>query len=70
MRAMSNHWIYTIGSKACSWSGALAAHVWPQSPCNADETWNMGVVVVSVCAVMALFAVYRRLDAWHSYYRR
>ena len=70
MRAMSFHWIYAIGSKACAWSGALAAHVWPQTPCNGVETWNMGAIVVSALGVVAVFAVYRRLDAWHNRYRR
>ena len=67
---MSYHWIYTLGANACAWTGALAAPVWPQSPCNVDETWNMGLIVVGAFAVVAVFAVYRRLDAWHSYYRR
>jgi hypothetical protein len=70
MRAMSYHWIYMIGSKACTWSGALASHVWPQPPCNVQETWNMGMVVIGIAAMLAVFAVYRRLEAWHNYYRR
>ena len=67
---MNYHWIFTLGSKVCVWTGALAAPVWPQSPCNIDEAWNMGYIVVGACAVMAVFAIYRRLDSWHSYYRR
>lgn len=67
---MDTHWIYTLGEKACAWTGALSAEVWPQAPCNGIETWNMGYIVVGGCALLALFAVYRRLEAWHSYYRR
>ena len=67
---MSYHWIYEIGAKACSWSGALAQPIWPQSPCNTNETWNMGAVVVGIFAMLALFAILRRVDAWHNYYRR
>ena len=67
---MNYHWIFTLGSKACVWTAALAAPVWPQSPCNIDETWNMGYIVVGAFAVMAVFAIYRRLDSWHSFYRR
>jgi hypothetical protein len=67
---MSSHWIYLIGSKACAWTGALAQPVWPQSPCNADEAWNMGAVIVGIFVMLALFSIIRRIDAWHNYYRR
>ena len=67
---MASHWIYTLGAKACAWSGALTANFWPQTPCNVDETWNMGYVVVGAFALLALHAVYRRANAWHNYYRR
>ncbi len=67
---MSDHWIYTLGAKTCAWTGALAASVWPQSPCNGEETWNMGLIVVGAFGLVALFAVYRRLESWNSYYRR
>jgi hypothetical protein len=66
----AHQWIYAIGDKACTWSAALAEDVWPQSPCNAAETWNTGAIIVGFVAMLALFAIIRRADAWHSYYRR
>ena len=67
---MSYHWIYSIGSKACAWSGTLAKPIWPQSPCNVDEAWSMGTIVVVVFALLAFFTIIRRADAWYNYYRR
>ena len=67
---MSSHWIYTLGSKTCFWTGTLAAQIWPQAPCNAAETWNMGLIVIGAVALLAVFTVYRRLDAWHKFYGR
>jgi hypothetical protein len=69
MPPMYSHWIFTLGSKACAWTGVLAARIWPQTPCNAEETWNMGLIIVSAIGLLAVLAVYRRLDAWHNYYR-
>jgi len=66
---MYYYWINTLGTKACVWMGALAAPVWPQAACNADETWNMGLIVVGAAVVVAAFAVYRRLNSWHNFYR-
>ena len=67
---MSHHWIFTLGSNACAWTGRIAGPIWPQTPCNAHEAVNLGLIIVSAVALLALFAVYRRLYAWHSYYRR
>jgi len=67
---MSYHWIYTLGDKTCVWSGKLVAGIWPQTPCNIDEAWSMGYVIVGVAAILAVFVIYRRLDRWHNYYRR
>jgi hypothetical protein len=67
---MSYHWIYALGTKACALTAKLAAGIWPQSPCNVDEAWNMGYIVVGGVALLAVFAVYRRVEAWHNYYRR
>ena len=67
---MSYQWIYALGSKACAWTGMLAAPVWPQTPCNINEAWNMGYVVVGLFAMLAVYAFYRRAYAWHNYYRR
>lgn len=68
---MSFHqWFYAIGDKACTWSAALAKDVWPQSPCNDAETYNTGAILVGIFAMLALFAIIRRADKWHQYYRR
>jgi len=64
-----HQWIYAIGDKACTWSAALAKDVWPQSPCNDAETYNTGAIIVGILAMLALFAVIRRAEAWHRYYR-
>jgi len=67
---MSQNLIYVIGSKACTWSGVVAAHFWPQSPCNPDETWNIGMVIVGALLLLAAVSVYRHFHAWHRFYGR
>ena len=64
-----DHWIYAIGNKACTWSATLAKDVWPQSHCNAAETYNTGAIIVGILAMLALFTVIRRAEAWHRYYK-
>ena len=65
-----HHMLFLIGNKACAWTGAIAQNVWPQAPCNAEEAWSMGAIVVGFFALLALAAVVRRIDAWHNYHRR
>ncbi len=65
---MTPHWIFQLGEKACTWGNAAVARVWRQTPCNAAETWNMGYVIVGVVLVLGVFAIYRRIYAWHTYY--
>jgi hypothetical protein len=67
---MSFHWVYVMGSKACVWSGALAAPIWPQSPCDAEEAWNMGWIIVGAFALASFVSLLRRVHAWHSFYSR